>query len=646
MKDTVRILIVEHRYRDRMLARQLLEDFGIEFNWISVSCADELRELATSFNPNIVMCADDSIGWRNAALGTLRILSTRTPIIMVSEINADALPLQRDASVEEAAQGNAQRDISRAAQMQPVAQLRSLRQRDVVDAQTPLGLPNMLEASELPLLMTDAKGWISYANTAACHMLREMREELLVTLIDSGYSQSPHTANWLNPVNERIEERDCLRPMPADNSLRVPRPHRLAYIDPLTRLPALAHINDLISRLTGQAHGTHSALAMVSVNLDGLSALHAAYGRSLGDDVMSNVSALMQSDGSQYGSIARLGPDDFLIAMPTLSNPADAAVVADRILESLTKPQGDLMTDVFSVAIPLPSSADEALRPLTLFSSSTNETIERELGDSMARQSLSLHYQPQFDIQTGRGCGMEALVRWHLSNGDVIAPSVFIPVAERSGIIRKLGGWVLRTACDSTAPWCQRDTTGLTLSVNVSALQIDEQFTEHLRDTLARTGFPAARLELEITESALIRNVESTLLCLTEWKRLGVRIAVDDFGTGYSNLSYLSRLPLDRLKLDRSLVETMTLDKKGAAVMRSMISLGAELGITVVAEGVETEGQLKMLQDFGCPQAQGYLLARPMPSKQAQVVLRKAWGNRTPATGQKAEAEAGVRYAS
>jgi EAL domain-containing protein (putative c-di-GMP-specific phosphodiesterase class I) len=193
-----------------------------------------------------------------------------------------------------------------------------------------------------------------------------------------------------------------------------------------------------------------------------------------------------------------------------------------------------------------------------------------------------VHYQPQFDIKTGRGCGMEALARWVLFSGESIAPSVFIPLAARAGIIHSLGAWMLKSACETAYAWCSRDAQRTTLSVNVSALQIDEDFYAVLGRTLEKSGFPAKQLELEITESALIANPDLTIDCLKHWKKLGVRIAMDDFGTDSSSLSYLSRLPVE----------------------------------------------LKMLTDLGCPRAQGYLLGRPMPAKQAQLALRKVWGNR------------------
>jgi EAL domain-containing protein (putative c-di-GMP-specific phosphodiesterase class I) len=253
---------------------------------------------------------------------------------------------------------------------------------------------------------------------------------------------------------------------------------------------------------------------------------------------------------------------------------------------------------------------------------------ELDLREALRQQTLGVAYQPQFELDSGRGCGVEALARWSRANGEDVAPSVFIPLAERAGMIHELGAWILQSACGAASGWCNRDSRLTTLSVNVSALQIDEQFSTVIARALNQSKFPAHRLELEITESALIANPTAAIEHLEEWKKLGVRIALDDFGAGYSSLNYLSRMPVDRLKLDRSLIQRMTLDRKSAAVMRSVVSLGAELGMDVIAEGVETEVQLQMLAELGCPQAQGYLLGRPMTAEQAQLALSKPWGNR------------------
>jgi EAL domain-containing protein (putative c-di-GMP-specific phosphodiesterase class I) len=195
-------------------------------------------------------------------------------------------------------------------------------------------------------------------------------------------------------------------------------------------------------------------------------------------------------------------------------------------------------------------------------------------------------------------------------------------------MIHARGAAVLASACETARAWCNLDARATTLTVNVSALQVNRHFLAVLEECLDQSGFPAAQLELEITESALIGDADLAIEHLQQWRDLGVRIALDDFGTGYSSLAYLSRLPIDRLKLDQSLLHRMTTDRKSLIIIRSILALAADLGIEVLAEGIETEGQLAMISDLGCPRAQGHLLARPMPAAQAQAVLRQSWGNR------------------
>jgi len=249
--------------------------------------------------------------------------------------------------------------------------------------------------------------------------------------------------------------------------------------------------------------------------------------------------------------------------------------------------------------------------------------IERELAVALDLEAISVHYQPQYDVATGRCCGVEALARWMLPTGENVAPSAFIPAAEQFGMIHALGRLILKKACETMSSWCSPGAEPLTLSVNVSTLQIDAAFSRLLEKTLKQFSFPARQLELEITESALIVNPERTIDYLNDWKKLGVRIAIDDFGTGYSSLNYLTRLPVDRLKIDRSLVQRLALDFKSVSIMRLILALATELGFDVIAEGVETKQELRILADLGCPKVQGYLLGRPMPARQAQIALTK-----------------------
>ena len=267
---------------------------------------------------------------------------------------------------------------------------------------------------------------------------------------------------------------------------------------------------------------------------------------------------------------------------------------------------------------------DESLRQRRQFT--------KRLSNAIEHREISLHYQPQYRSDDGSHCGVEALARWFSPQGHPISPIVFVQHAEQTGLISALGQWVLEHACQTAASWHLPDEEAPILCVNVSPYQIGPEFSNVLARTLRRTGFPASRLELEITEGTLIKNAELALECLTQWKELGVRIALDDFGTGYSNLSYLSRLPVDRLKIDRSLVHRVVRDSKTAAIVRAIISLGEDLGFAVLAEGVETEAQFAVLVRMGCPQVQGYLLTPPVCAHEAKLLLIQRWGARLAAT--------------
>jgi len=255
-------------------------------------------------------------------------------------------------------------------------------------------------------------------------------------------------------------------------------------------------------------------------------------------------------------------------------------------------------------------------------------TLEAQLTAAVKRRELHVHFQPQYDVDCGQGLGVEALARWTLPDGEDISPTVFIPMAERIAIIGPLGAWVLAQACEIVAGWGTMGGHAPTLSVNVSTHQINERFCDIINHTLAITGLPPAQLELEITESALMHNADSAIECCEKWRELGVHIAVDDFGTGYSSLNYLARLPIDRLKLDKSFAQRMTFDRKTAVIVRSVLSLGREMGIAVLVEGVETEQQFATLERWGCQQVQGFLLAKPLPAAEAHAFLRTPWGGR------------------
>jgi EAL domain-containing protein (putative c-di-GMP-specific phosphodiesterase class I) len=591
MDAPLKVLVVEHDHAHRCVAGHLLTDYDLNFTWQCVASPLELRQVAADFDPSIVLCADEmSTTASPTILDSLRLLCSQAPIILVATVcQADAFGVRNATELFakalrqslEGASDHTRPDAVPAQDAQDITHLRRC-------------FSSLLESSSGPAVMSNADGWITHANVSACHRLEATDESSLGTLLDG----------------------------PVDQTLPGQGVHRLVYFDAWTHHPNLIHAHDLIGRVTGRADVHCAALAMVASNLGSV--------RISAETFPHAAAAGMESGVAHYGSIVRIAPDDFLLVLPAPSNAADAASVAQRVLESIAQarvsaglcPAAETAAEIAQISANCrPVVSDRS-------NSSAMARLGDDLGDAMQRHALSIQYQPQFELDTGRGCGVEALARWTLSTGQIVAPSIFIPLAERSGMIHALGAWVLKSACETAYAWCSREAQHTTLSVNVSAYQINEEFCSVIGRTLKDSHFPAKHLELEITESALVGNTELTIECLKQWKRLGVQIAVDDFGTGYSSLNYLSRLPVDRLKLDQSLIHRMTLDAKSKIVMRSIISLGADLGIDVIAEGVETEEQFRMLEDLGCPRVQGYLLGRPMPPKQAQLALRKAWGNR------------------
>jgi EAL domain-containing protein (putative c-di-GMP-specific phosphodiesterase class I) len=249
--------------------------------------------------------------------------------------------------------------------------------------------------------------------------------------------------------------------------------------------------------------------------------------------------------------------------------------------------------------------------------------LENALRQGLAEKQFVLHYQPQVDLISGRVVGVEALVRWQHPEMGLIPPAKFIPIAEETGLIAAIGEWVLREACRQNRHWQEARLLSAPIAVNLSSRQFAMgDLARVIGDALSESGLAASRLEVEITESMLVQDVEKTLSTLKSLKESGVRIAVDDFGTGYSSLSYLKRFPLNRLKIDQSFVRDLTTDRDDQAIASAVINLGHSLGLAVIAEGVETDAQLSILRSLGCNEAQGYLFARPMPVAEMEAYLR------------------------
>jgi diguanylate cyclase len=409
----------------------------------------------------------------------------------------------------------------------------------------------------------------------------------------------------------------------------------LAHHDALTGLANRPSFNKKLDQEIEVALATKRSLAVLCLDLDRFKEVNDLFGHAEGDRVLQTVAQRISGVLDESQMAARLSGDEFAVIIPHLPNPAVASRIAENILEVLrgtSEPERDdaLVSGSIGIAIcpddatdrqSLLNHADTALyrakkegRATYRFFEATmgaevreRRQLELELRHAVAREELRLVYQPQKEIRSGKTIGFEALLRWdHPTRGEV-PPSVFIPIAEESGVILQIGEWVLREACREAATWSE----DLTIAVNVSTVQIhNTNFAHTLHEVLFETGLKPARLELEITETALIRDLDRALSTLRRIRLLGVRIAMDDFGTGYSSLSNLRAFPFDKIKIDGSFIKSVNVSEQAATIVRAVLGLGRGLGLPVLAEGVETAAQLEFLEGESCQEVQGFWIGR------------------------------------
>ena len=442
------------------------------------------------------------------------------------------------------------------------------------------------------------------------------------------------------------------------------RIRRLAYFDDITGLPNRAFFKERLSQTLETARRHAWALALLFLDLDNFKRINDTLGHSIGDLLLVEVAkrllvSLRTSDVIAQGhanrdseQLARLGGDEFTLMLSELATAEDAGVVAARLLEVLSKPltlAGHEITITASIGIAvypndgtdvetLLKSADMAMyfakrkgrNAFQFYTEAMNSaalkrmTMENGLRRALEQSEISLNYQPQIDIATGRISGVEALARWHSAELGEISPADFIPLAEETGLILPIGDWVLRTACAQCKAWRDEGLALPRVAVNISVRQFaQDDFAAHVAAILAETGLDAAHLELEITESLLMKDGDAALAMLHELKQLGVQLAIDDFGTGYSSLSYLKQFPIDRLKIDRVFVQGVQSDAQDRAIAMAVIALADSMDLKVTAEGVETAGQFAFLGDRCCGEAQGFYLSRPLPTAEVTSFLRQ-----------------------
>jgi len=419
------------------------------------------------------------------------------------------------------------------------------------------------------------------------------------------------------------------------------RLHYLAYYDSLTGLPNRQQINDSLGRAMLEAESRDRLVAVMFLDLDRFKNINDTLGHDVGDALLKEVAVRLKASLRPGDTISRLGGDEFTIVLANVAHVDDVARVAQKILDQFIPPFRIAGRDLFaspSIGITLYpfddnntenllKNADAAMyhakslgrNNFQFYTAELNARAARQLEletgmrRALEREEFVLHYQPLVNMQSGLIVGMEALLRWQHPEYGLIPPMEFIPLAEETGLIVPIGEWALRTACAQIRVWHATGFPALHVAVNLSSKQLQQKnFAEVVKRALGETGLEPRYLDLELTESLLMQDMESAVAILKELKDLGVLISLDDFGTGYSSLSYLKRFPIDFLKIDRSFVKDIAHDRYGAGIVRAIIVMAHTLGIKVIAEGVETSEQLGYLRDQGCDIGQGYFWSKPL----------------------------------
>jgi diguanylate cyclase (GGDEF)-like protein/PAS domain S-box-containing protein len=424
----------------------------------------------------------------------------------------------------------------------------------------------------------------------------------------------------------------------------------LARHDAVTGLPNRLLLTDRISQALALARRHVGSMAVMFLDLDTFKSVNDSLGHAAGDKLLQSVAKRLLNNLRSSDTVCRQGGDEFIILLPEIAHPEDAAKSANKLLLAISEPhivQEKPVSVTCSIGISLyPEDGDDVeslihnadmamyhakekgRNTIQFFEAEMNaravarRTLESSLRAAIQQNEFLLYYQPKVDLRTGDITGVEALVRWQHPVKGLLLPDCFIPVAEDCGLIVQIGRWVLREACRQARAWQGAGLLPLPISVNVSAIEFrNEHFVESVQSILSETGLEGRYLEMELTERVLMKDAASTTAVLNELKRMGIRLAVDDFGTGFSSLSYLRRFPIDVLKIDKSFVHEISVELGETALVRTIIDMGNSLRHLVVAEGIETRQQKEYLQSHSCGEGQGFLFSYPLPAFECAHLL-------------------------
>lgn len=427
------------------------------------------------------------------------------------------------------------------------------------------------------------------------------------------------------------------------------RIHKLAYYDTLTGLPNRTFFIQTLGDKVKAANGEKTErFAVIAIDLDHFKDVNDSMGHNVGDAILRAVGKRLRAAMPESAVVSRSGEDEFAITMSLTEDVNNAKELADKVAHVIRSEPFKVFNEQFQIRASIGASTfpDDATDPdqvmknadialnrakeegrdtIKIYSEDFDRAVQqrfqmlRDLRDAMEKEQLQLFYQPQLDLNTGKIIGAEALLRWFKpdnskNGGTFISPGEFIPVAEQSGLIVPIGEWVMRTACESAKRWETEHGHAIRIAVNVSAAQFSQSdLVEFTQRTLLETGLDPTRLELEVTESVFMDDIQHTIQTLQHLHSLGVELAIDDFGTGYSSLSYLRQFPIDRLKIDQSFIRNALNNPDDAAIARTIIGLGHSLNLKVIAEGVETKDHELFLLQHKCDEVQGFRYSRPVP---------------------------------
>ena len=502
---------------------------------------------------------------------------------------------------------------------------------------------------ELIASVTDIAHQVYVDSKSREELTRLLREQGMVKNFECAVYRKDGSKMWFSANVRAVSENGVLVGYEGTNEditarrVAEERVQFLAYYDALTGLPNRTLLQDRVTKALAAARRQNHQVALLFLDLDGFKIINDSLGHAVGDLFLQEFAERLKTWAREQDTVARVGGDEFLIVLTGIRDAADAAVTAERLINSMTAEflvQGHSLRISCSIGVSifpkhgtdcetLIKNADAAMygakdggrNNFRFFSDEINEqvmerlTLARGLRSALEKEQLFLVYQPQLEIATGRITGLEAILRWQHPELGLVPPDRFIRIAENSGLIVPIGEWVLRTACRQARKWQDDRLPPVSMAVNVSAVQFRQQgFCDLIRRVLRETGLAPQYLELELTESLLLADAEVTLSVVEELKAIGITLAIDDFGTGYSSFSYLRQFRVSKLKIDRSFIKDSATNPDDSAITAAIISMAKSLRLKVIAEGVENEAQMSFLRKHQCDEIQGYYFSKPLPA--------------------------------